>query len=263
MQPGIEVDRVIVLLIEGISAVHTGSPFQLEHQKNTRCQHDKQCTYKYIKGFTPGLHLLLQFFYTAPHMIAVLLYSGKISAFGCCKTAAVGKSASGWKIDKATVYKDGLKYKECTQCKLILESEDIPQLQCSEPVLTKVYNANNYVKVTWSTVKGADFYMVYRKVSGGEYEYIGTTSNTYFNDKKAPAGKTCRYRIKAENEKLMKDSTSAENIKNDISRAWQSVAGEDYIQNMAFNKETIDKMIQKLDKLKNNIERESGYEGIA
>lgn len=62
-------------------------------------------------------------------------------------------------------------------------------------------------------------------------------------------------RIKAENEKLMKDSTSAENIKNDISRAWQSVAGEDYIQNMAFNKETIDKMIQKLDKLKNNIER--------
>ena len=109
-------------------------------------------------------------------------------------------TASGWKIDKATVYKDGLKYKECTQCKLILESEDIPQLKCSEPVLKKVYNANNYVKVTWSTVKGADFYMVYRKVSGGEYEYIGTTSNTYFNDKKAPAGKTCRYRIKAENE---------------------------------------------------------------
>ena len=109
-------------------------------------------------------------------------------------------TASGWKIDKATVYKDGLKYKECTQCKLILESEDIPQLKCSAPVLKKVYNANNYVKVTWSTVKGADFYMVYRKVSGGEYEYIGTTSNTYFNDKKAPAGKTCRYRIKAENE---------------------------------------------------------------
>ncbi len=37
-------------------------------------------------------------------------------------------------------------------------------------------------------------------VSGGEYEYIGSTSNTSYTDKKAPAGKTCRYRIKAKNE---------------------------------------------------------------
>ena len=68
-----------------------------------------------------------------------------------------------------------------------------------KPALKKVYNANSYVKVTWGTVKGADSYRVYRKTGTGSYEYIGSTANTYFNDKDAGAGKICRYRIKAKN----------------------------------------------------------------
>ncbi len=69
----------------------------------------------------------------------------------------------------------------------------------AQPTLKKVYNENSYVRVTWRAVKGADLYRVYRMVSGGEYEYIGSATDTSYTDKKAPAGKTCRYKIKAKN----------------------------------------------------------------
>ncbi len=112
-----------------------------------------------------------------------------------------GHKSSSWITDKeATVYKAGSKHKECAECGEVLKTETIPQLKCSKPVLKKVYNANSYVKVTWGTVKGADIYRVYRKTGTGSYEYIGSTTNTYFNDKEAGAGKTCRYRIRAKNE---------------------------------------------------------------
>ena len=112
-----------------------------------------------------------------------------------------GHISLGWIVDEsATVYKSGSKHKECTECGEILETATIPQLKCSAPVLKKVYNANSYVKVTWGTVKGADKYYVYRKTGTGDYEFIGSTTNTYFNDKEAGAGKTCRYRIRVKNE---------------------------------------------------------------
>ena len=108
---------------------------------------------------------------------------------------------SDWIIDKdPTVYKDGSKNKICIECGAVFETATVPQLKCAKPVLKKVYNANSYVKVTWGTVKGADLYRVYRKTGTGDYEYIGSTTDTYFNDKKAGAGKTCRYRIRAKNE---------------------------------------------------------------
>ena len=110
-------------------------------------------------------------------------------------------TSSSWITDSsATVYKAGSKHKECTECGETLETATIPQLKCSAPVLKKVYNANSYVKVTWGTVKGADKYYVYRKTGTGDYEFIGSTTNTYFNDKEAGAGKTCRYYVKAKNE---------------------------------------------------------------
>ncbi len=114
---------------------------------------------------------------------------------------ATDHTSSEWIIDeKATANNEGEKHKECTQCGEILKSATIPQLKCTKPTLKKVYNANSYVKVTWDAVEGADLYRVYRKTGTGSYEYIGSTANTYFNDKEAGAGKTCRYRIKAKNE---------------------------------------------------------------
>jgi fibronectin type 3 domain-containing protein len=76
-----------------------------------------------------------------------------------------------------------------------------------------VYNANSYVKVTWGTVKGADLYRVYRKTGTGDYEYIGSTSHTYFNDKEAGAGKTCRYIVKAKNEAGNSEASASVAIK--------------------------------------------------
>ena len=114
---------------------------------------------------------------------------------------ATGHVLGDWIVDnQATVYKPGTKHRDCLLCMMYLEEAEIPQLKCAKPVLKKVYNANSYVKVTWDVVEGADKYRVYRKTGTGDYEYIGSTSNTYFNDKEAGAGKTCRYRIKAKNE---------------------------------------------------------------
>ncbi len=117
------------------------------------------------------------------------------------KVEATGHKSSEWITDKkATVYKSGSKHKECTECGKIIKIGTIPQLKCATPVLKKVSNANSYVKIIWGTVKGADLYRVYRRIGTGDYEYIGSAIGTYFNDKKAPAGKICRYKIRAKNE---------------------------------------------------------------
>ncbi len=83
----------------------------------------------------------------------------------------------------------------------------------TQPTLKKVSNVDGYVKVTWGAVDGADSYSVYRKVSTGSYEYIGSTTNTSYIDKKAPAGKTCRYIVKAKNEAGYSEASTSLAIK--------------------------------------------------
>ncbi len=58
--------------------------------------------------------------------------------------------------------------------------------------------SSKYVKVTWSKVTGASGYAVYRKVSGGSWQLIGTTTSTSYTDKKAlTSGKTYYYTVRA------------------------------------------------------------------
>ncbi len=132
---------------------------------------------------------------------SVQLYGFLVTDIAVGYDDACTHSSTKWVTDQeATVYKAGSKHKECTECGETLKTATIKQLKSAKPVLKKVYNANSYVKVTWGTVKGADIYRVYRKTGAGDYEYIGSTTNKYFNDKKAGAGKTCRYIVKAKNE---------------------------------------------------------------
>ena len=70
-------------------------------------------------------------------------------------------------------------------------------LYLADPTLKTISNTTTGVKITWGNVTGAEKYNVYRKVSGGEYKYIGATSKTYYTDKTAKSGTKYYYAIRA------------------------------------------------------------------
>lgn len=118
---------------------------------------------------------------------------------------APGHSCSDWITDKnATVDGAGSKHKECTVCKIVLETETIPQLKCSEPKLTKIENASNGIKITWSKESGAQSYNVYRKTysngkwSGWSEIKTGVTSTSYI-DTTVKSGVYYLYTVRAKN----------------------------------------------------------------
>ncbi|MBR0535807.1 MAG: hypothetical protein IIX14_05455 [Clostridia bacterium] len=55
----------------------------------------------------------------------------------------------------------------------------------------------NGIKVQWRSVKGAQYYQVYRKTGSGAWQCIGTTDNLYYKDRTAKKGVTYTYTIKA------------------------------------------------------------------
>ncbi len=115
-----------------------------------------------------------------------------------------------WITDKkATVYKAGSKHKECTKCGEVLKKASIPQLKCTTPTLTECSNTASGVKISWKTVKGADTYRIYRKTSKGDWEYLDSTSNTYFTDKTAKSGTKYYYAVRAKNEAGLSSRSSA------------------------------------------------------
>ncbi len=108
---------------------------------------------------------------------------------------------SSWIIDlEATVYSSGYKYKECTACGDAFEFTEIPQLKCSKPTLKSIENTEYGVLLKWKTVEGADSYRVYRKTSKTDWEYIASTSKTYYTDKTAESGTKYYYAVRAKNE---------------------------------------------------------------
>ncbi len=142
----------------------------------------------------------------------VMITSVMVNAFaaGSCTSHKSG----AWIIDKeATVYSAGSKHKECTKCGEVVEKATIKQLKCSKTTLKTIANTSYGVKITWSKVKGADSYKVYRKLKGGEYSYIGKTTNTYYTDKTAVSGKTYYYIVKVSNEAGNSASSSSLSIK--------------------------------------------------
>ena len=112
-----------------------------------------------------------------------------------------GHIETDWIIDsEATVYEAGSKHTECIRCDEVVETVTLKQLKCSKPKLKTIANTQYGVKITWSGVKGADSYRVYRKTKGGSYKYLKSTKKKYFTDKTAKSGKKYYYAIKARNE---------------------------------------------------------------
>ena len=65
------------------------------------------------------------------------------------------------------------------------------------PKITSTANTNSGITVKWGKVSGATGYIVYRKTGNGGWQNLGKTTGTSFTDKKATAGVTYRYTVKA------------------------------------------------------------------
>ncbi len=67
------------------------------------------------------------------------------------------------------------------------------------PVLVSAANGDGYSYVKWNSVAGADKYYVYRKVNGGNWKFLSTTSGAavMFHDKTAKAGNNYTYTVQA------------------------------------------------------------------
>ncbi|MBE5890634.1 MAG: fibronectin type III domain-containing protein [Lachnospiraceae bacterium] len=81
----------------------------------------------------------------------------------------------------------------------------------SAPKLKSVVNTSSGVKLTWAKASGATSYVIYRKLSSGEYKKIGTVngnSTVTYTDKTAKNGKTYTYYVKSYNGYKTKNSNT-------------------------------------------------------
>ncbi|MGN0437421.1 MAG: glycoside hydrolase family 9 protein [Lachnospiraceae bacterium] len=68
------------------------------------------------------------------------------------------------------------------------------------PVITKVKNVNGGIYVKWNLVDGANYYILYRKVSGGSWDQIAQTqdgTSFTYTDKTVENGKSYSYQVSA------------------------------------------------------------------
>lgn len=78
-------------------------------------------------------------------------------------------------------------------------SNGITLKRFASPVLKTPVNTDYGIKIQWNKLSGATGYYVYRKTGNSGWKYIGKTTNIYFTDTKAEAGKTYTYTVKAYN----------------------------------------------------------------
>ena len=149
---------------------------------------------------------------------------------------------SDWIITPATTNAPGLKYKNCTVCGAVLESEVVPQIELATPV-TKATNTLIGINVTWNAVPNAVKYVVYRRLgTSSTWEIIATTTGTSFTDNsKLTAGSYYIYSVKAYNsanipsdyvkentatvQRVVAPYTKATNALDGVNVTWGKVAG--------------------------------------
>ena len=81
------------------------------------------------------------------------------------------------------------------------------------PKLSKISNMSSGIKIIWGKVSGADSYKVYRKTKGGSWKCLGTTTKTYYLDKKAKSNTQYYYAVKAVNQAVTTDLSNTLSIK--------------------------------------------------
>ncbi len=79
-------------------------------------------------------------------------------------------------------------------------SKGWPIVFLTAPKITSIQSKSNGVNLKWQKIKGADSYMVYRKLGDGGWQYVGKTtsgSKVTMVDKKAKKGYTYIYTVRA------------------------------------------------------------------
>ncbi len=137
-----------------------------------------------------------------------------------------------------TYYYSVKAFNETTESKI---SKECKQAFVSSPKNVKVVNKRNYVNVTWSKLKGAKEYRVYRAVENGGWKKIATVKNNVFayKDKAIKHSVTYKYTVIAKygnlwsakgggikNEYFQYPSVlSLKNKENNIIFSWNAING--------------------------------------
>ena len=139
-------------------------------------------------------------------------------AFGVeTKTVAItplGHDWGEWTVSKAATYTEkGERIRECANCHET-EREEIAILKPNAPTISSAASvaASGYPQIKWAAVDGAKTYTVYRSTGSG-YTAIetGLTAKTY-TDTTAAAGTKYYYRVKAEGEGGISESSAYEAV---------------------------------------------------
>ena len=93
-----------------------------------------------------------------------------------------------YKVKAVNILDESSSYSSYTACTCDLVQ---PKIKLSNTA------SSGKCKLTWDEVDGAKEYAIYRKVSGGSYEKIGTTTKEYYTDSTGKVGTKYYYRIKA------------------------------------------------------------------
>ncbi|MCD8020200.1 MAG: fibronectin type III domain-containing protein [Clostridiales bacterium] len=100
-------------------------------------------------------------------------------------------------------YKNG----KCTKCGAAEPAAETETI--SVPTSLKVKNAAKGIKITWSSVKGAEGYYIYRSVNGGKFTKIAATDNCSYTDKTVVNGKFYSYKVYAYKGETVSKASSA------------------------------------------------------
>lgn len=73
------------------------------------------------------------------------------------------------------------------------------------PALSKIANQNGGVSLSWTSVKGATGYYVYRRNTGGKWAALGVCAGTTYLDKTAVSGNSYDYTVRAVQGKTISD----------------------------------------------------------
>lgn len=63
------------------------------------------------------------------------------------------------------------------------------------PVMKSVVRSEGNLVVSWDAVEGISNYIIYRKIDGGEWIKVGTSTTTTFTDSTMPSGTFCTYTV--------------------------------------------------------------------
>ena len=116
---------------------------------------------------------------------------------GSWKTVKTGRTSLSYtdtKVEYGTTYIYAVRSCDATGGSAYGSGAEIIRLMQPE---CAVSNKSGGIQITWDKVVGAEYYNVYRKVSGGSWKLLTTETGTLYNDADVKSGVSYTYRVRA------------------------------------------------------------------